>query len=138
MFKMSEEVLDTKIHFFDPYMCGEFIQAQEITDRHLKRKPKKVLYTEEEKLEISSEARNLYLYSDDDLEILKTKVARYGRDLKAVPIDGDCLLHAIRDQTEINPLWGILENRQTLAFYLAKLPEQFYMYAEPYCEGQSY
>ena len=135
---MSEEVLDTKVHFFDPYMRGEFIQAQEITDRHLKRKPKKVLYTEEEKLEISSEARNLYLYSDDDLEILKTKVAYYGRDLKAVPIDGDCLLHAIRDQTEINPLWGILENRQTLDFYLAKLPEQFYMYAEPYCEGQSF
>ena len=31
-----------------------------------------------------------------------------------------------------------MENRQTIAFYLAKLPEQFYLYAQPYCLDQSF
>ena len=138
MMRISEEVLYTKINWFDPYMRGEFIESDEIQDRHLKKKPKKVLYTEDEIKTISSEARNHYLFSDEHLEILKTKVARYGRDLKAIPIDGDCLLHTIRDQCAINPNWTIMENRQTIAFYLAKLPEQFYMYAELYCHEQSF
>ena len=56
---------------------------------------------------ISEEAQAFFLASDDDLEILKTKAAKYGRDIKAVPIDGDCLLHAIHDQTHINPNWTI-------------------------------
>ena len=138
MMRIMEEVLYTEINWFDPYMRGEFIESEEIQDRHLKKKPKKILYSEDEMKTISSEARNHYLFSDEHLEILKNKVARYGRDLKAVPTDGDCLLHTIRDQCAINPNWSIMENRQTIAFYLAKLPEQFYMYAELYCHDQSF
>ena len=89
-------------------------------------------------MEISEEAQAFFLASDDDLETLKTKAAKYGRDLKAVPIDRDCLLHAIHDQTHINPNWTIQENRQTIGFYLAKLPEQFYMFVGGYCTDQSY
>ena len=136
--RISEDVLYTKIKWFDPYMRGDFVESDEIQDRHLKKKPAKILYDEDEMKTISEEARSHYLFSDKDLEILKTKVAKYGRVLKAVPIDGDCLLHAIRDQCAINPQWTIMENRQTVAFYLAKLPEQFYLYSEPYCLDQSF
>ena len=136
--RISEDVLYTKIKWFDPYMRGDFVESDEIQDRHLKKKPAKILYDEDEMKTISEEARSHYLFSDKDLEILKTKVAKYGRELKAVPIDGDCLLHAIRDQCAINPQWTIMENRQTVAFYLAKLPEQFYLYSEPYCLDQSF
>ena len=129
-----QEVLQTKIDFFDPHMRGEWIKSSK--EAHVKSK--KMLYSEEEKMEISEEAQAFFLASDDDLETLKTKAAKYGRDLKVVPIDGDCLLHAIRDQTHINPNWTIQENRQTIGFYLAKLPEQFYMFAEGYCTDQSY
>ena len=134
MMRITQEVLQTKIDFFDPHMRGEWIKSSE--EAHVKSK--KMLYSEEEKMEISEEAQAFFLASDDDLETLKTKAAKYGRDLKAVPIDGDCLLHAIRDQTHINPNWTIQENRQTIGFYLAKLPEQFYMFAEGYCTDHSY
>ena len=119
-------------------MRGDFVQSDEIQDRHLKKKPAKILYDEDEIKTISEEAQNHYLFSDEDLEILKTKVAKYGCELKAVPIDGDCLLHAIQDQCAINPQWTIMENRQMVAFYLAKLPEQFYLYSKPYCLDQSF
>ena len=138
MMRMKEDVLNTKIEWFDPHMRGEFIISNEIPDRDLKKKMKRTLYTDEEIAEISEEARSYFLSSNLDLEILKTKVAKYGRDLNPVPIDGDCLLHTIQDQTEINPNWTIMENRQTLAFYIAKMPEQFYMHSIPYCTDQSF
>ena len=47
-------------------------------------------------------------------------------------------MHAIRKQGDINRKWTIKENRETLAFYLAKLPEQFILYAHPYISEQSY
>ena len=87
---------------------------------------------------ISEEVHSHYLFLDNDLEILKTKVAQYGHELKAVPIDGDCLLHIICDQCGINPKWTIIENRQTIAFYLAKLPKQFFLYSKLYCLDQSF
>ena len=90
------------------------------------------------KRDFQKEAQTYFLSSDDELEVLKTKASKYGRDLKPVPIDGDCLLHAVCDQTQINPNWTIPENRQTLGFYLAKLPKQFFMFAEAYCTEQSY
>ena len=84
MMRISEAVLETKIHWFDPHMKGEFIQSDEITDRHLKKKLKHILYTDAEKEEISEEAQKFFLSSDDDLETLKTKVAKYGHQLNAV------------------------------------------------------
>ena len=84
-------------------MRGDFVQSDKIQERHLKKKPVKILYDEDKIKTISEEARSHYLFSDQDLEILKTKVAKYGHELKAVPIDGDCLLHAIRDQCAVNP-----------------------------------
>ena len=134
MMRVSQEVLQMKIDWFDPHMKGELIPSPE----DAQNKGKHQLYTKEEEKYISEEARSYFLACDSDLEILKNKAAKYGRDLKQVPIDGDCLLHAVRDQTEINPKWSIMENRQTLGFYLAKLPEQFFMYAEAYCTEQSY
>ena len=88
MMRMMQDVLQTKIDFFDPHMRGEWIKSSE--EAHVKSK--KMLYSEEEKMEISEEAQVFFLASDDDLEILKTKAAKYGRDLKAVPIDGDCYM----------------------------------------------
>ena len=136
MLRVKEDVLNSKIAWLDPYMRGEFKQSGEI-DRTKKIK-KKDLYTDEEKQELSEEAMSFYLESDEDLEILKNKAAKYGRDLLAVPIDGDCLLHAFRSQCDINPRWTILENRGTVAYYLAKLPEQFILYANPYILDQSF
>ena len=135
MLRVSREVLKTKLDFLDPYMRGPLIKSTEIDDD-----PEKVriLYTDEEKEEISEEAQQFFLSCDEDLEILKDKAANYGRDLDPVPIDGDCLLHAIRKQCAINRKWTIKENRETLAFYLAKLPEQFILYAHPYIAEQSY
>ena len=46
--QISEDVLYTKIKWFDPYMWGDFIQSDEIQDRHLKKKPVKILYDEDE------------------------------------------------------------------------------------------
>ena len=134
MMRVLQDVLQTKIDFFDPKMRGEWIPSSE--EAHVKKK--RVLYTDEEKEGLSAEAQAYFLNSDDDLELLKTKASKYGRDLKPTPIDGDCLLHAVHDQTQINPNWNISENRQTLGFYLAKLPEQFFMFAEAYCTDQSY
>ena len=135
MLRVSREVLKTKLDFLDPYMRRPLIKSTEIDDD-----PEKVriLYTDEEKEEISEEAQQFFLSCDEDLEILKDKAANYGRDLDPVPIDGDCLLHAIRKQCAINRKWTIKENRETLAFYLAKLPEQFILYAHPYIAEQSY
>ena len=79
MMRMKEDVLNTKIEWFDPHMRGEFIISNEIPDRDLKKKMKRILYTDEEKAEISEEARSYFLSSNEDLEILKTKVAKYGR-----------------------------------------------------------
>ena len=57
MMRISEAVLETKIHWFDLHMKGEFIQSDEIIDRHLKKKLKCILYTDAEKEEISEEAQ---------------------------------------------------------------------------------
>ena len=89
MMRISEAVLEMKICWFDPHMKGEFIQSDEITDRHLKKKLKRILYTNAEKEEISEEAQKFFLSSSDDLETLKTKVAKYSRELNTVPIDGN-------------------------------------------------
>ena len=137
--RISEDVLYTKIKWFDPYMWGDSVQSDKIQDRHLKKKPVKILYDEDEIKTLSEEAQSHYLFSDEDLEILRTKVAKYGCELKAVHIDGDSLLHAIQDQCAVNPHYGsIMKNRQMIAFYLAKLPEQFYLYAQLYCLDQSF
>ena len=135
MLRVSRAVLNTKLDFLDPYMRGPLVKSTEIDDD-----PEKVriLYPDEEKEEISEEARSFFLSCDEDLEILKDKAAKYGRDLDPVPIDGDCLLHAIRKQCDINQKWTIKDNRETLAFYLAKLPEQFILYAHPCISEQSY
>ena len=115
---------------------GPLVKSDE-NQKETKRN-KCVFYTEEEKEEISEEAQQYFLSCDDDLEILKNKAAKYSQDLDPVPIDGDCLLHAFRKQCMINPNWSIEENRHTLAFYMAKLPEQFVLYANPYIMDQSY
>ena len=133
MLKVSREVLQTKIDWFDPYMRGPVIKSTENIKEGVR-----ILYTEEEKKEISEEAQQYFLASDEDLEALKLKAAHYGRDLDPVPIDGDCLLHAIRKQCKINTHWTLQQNRETLAFYMAKLPEQFILYAHPYTMKQRY
>ena len=135
MLKVHRDVLQSKIDWFDPELRGELVQSGEI-DRD--DKTKKILYTEEEKKEISEEARMYYLSSDEDLQILKMKAAQYGRDLDPVPIDGDCLLHAFRKQCYLNHRWSIMGNREMIAYYMAKLPEQFILYANPYLTEPSY
>ena len=60
MMRISEAVLETKILWFDLHMKDEFIQSDEITDRHLKKKLKCILYTDDEKEEISEEAKNSF------------------------------------------------------------------------------
>ena len=83
MLRVSREVLKTKLDFLDPYMWGPLIKSTEIDDD-----PEKVriLYTDEEKEEISEEAQQFFLSCDKDLEILKDKAANYGRDLDPVPM----------------------------------------------------
>ena len=136
MMLVHKPVLEAKLSWLDPYMRGPFIQSDEFdcSTKILK----KDLNTEEERKELSKEAQAYFWSSDEDLMILKDKAACYGRDLDPVPIDGDCLLHAVRKQCDINPAWTIMENWQTLAFYLAKLPEQFILYANPYIIDQKY
>ena len=136
MLKMLMEILETKLEFLDPYMRGPLIRSTEIQEDD--EDCVRILYTDEEKEDLSEEAQEYFLYCEEDLNILKDKVAKYGRDLDPVPIDGDCLLHAIRKQCKINRHWTVKENRETLAFYLAKLPEQFILHATPYLNGQSY
>ena len=127
MLKLSRDILETKLEFLDPYMRGPLIRYTEIQEED--DDCVRILYTDEEKEDISEEAQQYFLSCEEDLNILKDKVAKYGRDLDPVPIDGDCLLHAIRKQCKINRHWTIKENRETLAFYLAKLPEQFILHA---------
>ena len=136
MMRVHKSVLETKLNWLDPYMRGPLVQSDEIEPST--KKQKRVLYTDEEKKYLSKEAQLYFLSSDDDLKILKDKAAHYGHDLDPVPVDGDCLLHAVRKQCDINPVWTLEENRQTLAFYLAKLPEQFILYANPYIHDQKY
>ena len=116
-------------------MRGEFKKNDEC-QRNSKKK--RILYTDEEKQEICEEARSFFLCCDQDLVTLKQKAAKYGRELLAVPIDGDCLLHAFRKQCDVNPMWTLMDNRGLLAYYLAKMPEQFILYANPYILNQSY
>ena len=136
MMQVHKPVLETKLNWLDPYMKGPLVQSDEIDPST--KKQKRVLYTDEEKKYLSKEAQLYFLSSDDDLKILKDKAAHYGRDLDPVPVDGDCLLHAVRKQCDINPAWTLEENQQTLAFYLAKLPEQFILYTNPYILDQKY
>ena len=136
MLKVSKEILNTKLDWLDPELRGDLVKSKE-NQKETKTK-KRVLYTDEEKEEISEEAQSYFLYSDEDLEILKTKAAKYRRHLDPVPIDGNCLLHAFRKQCLINPNWSLEENRHTLAYYMAKMPEQFVLYADPYIMEQSY
>ena len=136
MLKISMEIMQTKLDWLDPELRGDLVKSNEM-QKETKSK-KRVLYTDEEKLEVSEEAQKFFLYCDEDLDILKNKAAKYGRDLDPVAIDGDCLLHAFRKQCLINLNWSIEENRHTLAYYMAKLPEQFILYANPYILNQSY
>ena len=57
MLRVSKAVLDTKIEWFDPYMRGDLIPSEEV-QRNTKNK--RILYTNEEKQEISEEAQSYF------------------------------------------------------------------------------
>ena len=52
---------------------------------------------------ISEEAQKCYMWSNEDYEEVCDKLAKYGRILDPVPIDGQCMLTAPMKQCKLKP-----------------------------------
>ena len=136
MMSISKAILDAKIAWMDDCMKGKFIPSQdnEGRDKNWQRN----LYTKEEKKIISEEAQKCYMWSNEEYESVCDKIAKYGRIPDPVPIDGHCMFTAVMKQCKLNPNFKVEDMRHQVAYFLSKLPEQFYQYSIPYLEDQSF
>ena len=90
------------------------------------------------KKKISEEAQKCYMWSNEDYESVCDKIAKYGRIPDPVPIDGHCMFTSVMKQCKLNPNFKVEDMRHQVAYFLSKLPEQFYQYSIPYLEDQSF
>ena len=136
MLNITKAVLDTKLAWLDDCMKGELIPSHDNDERD--KDWQKNLYTKQEKKVISEEAQKCYIWSEEEYQSVCNKLAKYGRIPDPVTIDGDCMFTAPMKQCKLNPNFKAIDMRHQIAYFLSKLPEQFYQYSLPYLEDQSF
>ena len=125
-----------KMEWFEDKMKGDYIESQDNAKRD--KNWQKKLYSKKEKKDISEDARNCYFVNDEEYDRVCTKLAKFGREPHPVTIDGNCMFTAPMTQLRLNPTFTQLDLRRQIAYFMAKLPEQFFGYADAYLEGQSF
>lgn len=134
--KISKPCLDAKMEWFEEKMKGDYIESEDNAKRD--KNWQKKLYSKKEKKDISEDARNCYFVNDEEYDRVCTKLAKFGREPQPVTIDGNCMFTAPMTQLRLNPTFTQLDLRRQIAYFMAKLPEQFFGYADAYLEGQSF
>ena len=117
-------------------MKGEFIPSTDNDQRD--KNWQKNLYTKEEKKKLREEVQKCYFASNEDYDAVLVKLAKYGREPDPVKIDGHCMFTAPMKQCSLNRNWTVEDMRHQIAYFMSKMPEQFYQYSLAYLHGQSF